>query len=415
MRTSQTPGRWILHIDMDAFYAAIEQRDCPAYRGKPVIVGADPQSGRGRGVVSAASYEARRFGIHSAMPISQAYRRCPHGVFLPVRMDRYQEVSARIFSIFHRYTDLVEPLSLDEAFLDVTGSLQLWGTPQAIGRRIQQDIWEEHRLTASVGVAMSKFIAKIASDLRKPQGFVVVPAGTEQAFLHPLPVERIWGVGPKTAAGLRGRGIHTIGQLAQVPCALVTAWFGRHGRHLWELAHGIDDREVIPEHPTHSLGAEVTFDRDTDDRDVIHQTLLRLAQRVGRRARAEGVKIQTLTLKLRTASFHTITRTCSLQDPVDRDAELHRVAQTLLHRVPLKAGQKVRLLGLAGSNLRNLREEPVQLSLFGSPGPAVDPLAKAVDTLRARFGEEIIQPATLLTSRQRESGLPGSPRWRHGV
>ncbi len=209
------PTHWIIHVDMDAFFASVEQRDHPEFRGKPVIVGADPKEGKGRGVVSAASYEAREFGIHSALPIGQAYRRCPHGIFLPVRMARYQEVSSHIFSIFRRYTDLVEPLSVDEAFLDVTGSLRLFGTPQAIGAQIQRDIWEDVHLNASVGVATTKFVAKVASDLQKPQGFVIVPDGTARAFLHDLPITRLWGAGPKTANLLQRRGYETIGQLAE--------------------------------------------------------------------------------------------------------------------------------------------------------------------------------------------------------
>lgn len=386
-------ARWIIHVDMDAFYASVEQRDHPEYRGKPVIVGADPKEGKGRGVVSAASYEAREFGIHSAMPIGQAYRRCPNGVFLPVRMSRYQEVSSVIFSIFRRYTDLVEPLSLDEAFLDVTGSLRLFGTPQAIGAQIQRDIREEERLNASVGVATTKFVAKVASDLQKPQGFVMVPEGTEQAFLHDLPIERLWGAGPKTAQILRRRGYETIGQLAARSCTELSTWLGKQGKHLWELANGIDDRQVVSEEPAKSIGAETTFEEDTAETTLIQQTILALTKRVGRRLRAETVQARTLTLKYRTARFRTFSRSVTLPDPTDQDPILYQVVLTLLDRLPCK-NEKVRLLGVAGSHLVKL-EDSRQLSLFSSSQESQGKITKAVDSIRSRFGDQAIQPATL--------------------
>ncbi|MDT7044224.1 DNA polymerase IV [Candidatus Nitronereus thalassa] len=389
-------SRWIIHVDMDAFYASVEQRDYPEYRGKPVIVGADPKEGKGRGVVSAASYEARKFGIHSALPIGQAYRRCPHGVFLPVRMARYQEVSSHIFSIFHRYTDLVEPLSFDEAFLDVTGSLRLFGTPQAIGAQIQRDIWNEEHLIASVGVATTKFVAKVASDLQKPQGFVMVPAGRERAFLHDLPIERLWGAGPKTAKLLRRRGYESIGQVASASCAELSVWLGKQGMHFWELANGIDDREVVPEETAKSIGAELTFASDTSDLAVIQQTLLDLAQRVGSRLRAEGVSAKTLTLKFRTAKFHTFTRSSTLSRSTDQDATIYRIALSLLDRLPC-AQESVRLLGIAGSHLGK-PEDSSQLNLFSSAHEAAVPISKALDSIRSRFGDQAIQPATLLSS-----------------
>ena len=393
-------SRWIIHVDMDAFYASVEQRDHPELRGKPVIVGADPKAGKGRGVVSAASYEAREFGIHSALPIGQAYRRCPHGIFLPVRMRRYQEVSSHLFSIFRRYTDVVEPLSLDEAFLDVTGSLRLFGTPQAIGAQIQRDIWEEEHLNASVGVATTKFVAKVASDLQKPQGFVIVPEGTERAFLHDLPIERLWGAGPKTANRLRRRGYATIGQLASASREDLSAWLGKPGTHFWELANGIDDREVIPGDPAKSIGAETTFDRDTAETSMIHQALLELSKRVGSRLRAEGLQARTLTLKFRTAAFHTYTRSLTLREPTDQDSTMYRVALTLLDRLPC-ANEKARLVGITGSHLMK-PEDFHQLSLFSSRQESQAHLMNAVDAIRSRFGVHAIQPATLLAKTRRE-------------
>ncbi len=389
--------RWIIHVDMDAFYASVEQRDHPTYRGRPVIVGADPQGGRGRGVVSAASYEARAFGIHSAMPISQAFRRCPEGVFLPVRMSHYQAVSAQIFQIFGRYTDLVEPLSLDEAFLDVTGSLRLFGPAEIIGRRIQAEIRAETGLGASVGIATNKFVAKVASDLRKPNGFVVVPPGQEADFLQPLPIERLWGVGPKTAGRLRRMGLTTIGEVAARPQLELAAGFGQLGAHLWELAHGIDTREVIPEEPAKSVGAETTFVEDTADPARIRQTLLALSERVARRLRADALQAGALTLKLRDETFRTQTRSVSLSEPTDQSQDLYRTVIMLLERLP-SSGRKVRLLGVAASRLSDLKGSGRQLSLELDPAGAKQRrLTEAVDRIQARFGKKAIRPASLLS------------------
>lgn len=394
--TSKKPtGRWIIHVDMDAFYASVEQRDHPEYCGRPVIVGADPKDGKGRGVVSAASYEAREFGVHSALPIGQAYQRCPDGIFLPVGMSRYKEVSSHIFSIFRRYTDLVEGLSLDEAFLDVTGSLRLFGTPQAIASQIQRDIWEEEYLNASVGVATTKFVAKVASDLQKPQGFVMVPEGTECVFLQDLPIERLWGAGPKTAKLLRSRGYETIGQLAAASCASLSTWLGKQGKHFWELANGIDTREVVPGEQAKSIGAETTFEHDTSDLQVIHQTYLELATQVGSRLRVEQVQAKTLTVKFRTAEFQTFTRSLTLQEPTDQDSTIYHHALTLLDRLPMH--KKARLLGVAGSNLVN-SETFHQLSLFPAAQESRTQVTKAVDAIRSRFGDQAIQPGTLLSN-----------------
>ncbi|MDE2180086.1 MAG: DNA polymerase IV [candidate division NC10 bacterium] len=390
--------RWILHIDMDAFYASVEQRDHPAYRGRPVIVGADPQGGRGRGVVSAASYEARAFGIHSAMPISQAYRRCPKGVFLPVRMSRYRTVSAQIFQIFARYTDLVEPLSLDEAFLDVTGSLRLFGPAENIGRRIQTEIRAETELGASVGIAANKFVAKVASDLRKPNGFVVVPPGQEAGFLQALPIERLWGVGPKTAGRLRRMGLTTIGEVAARPQMELAAAFGQLGAHLWELAQGIDSREVIPEEPTQSVGAETTFAEDTADPVRIRQTVLALSERVARRLRVDALQAGAITLKLRDETFRTRTRSVSLSEPTDQSQDLYQMALMLLERLPTLS-RKVRLLGVTASRLSDLRGSRRQLSLELDPSGAKQRrLTEAVDRIQARFGKGAIRPASLLST-----------------
>ena len=260
------PPRTVLHVDMDAFYAAVEQRDRPELRGKPVIVGANPLGGRGRGVVSTASYEARRFGVGSAMPISQAYRLCPKGAYLPVDMEKYGRESERIMKILRRFTDRVEPVSIDEAFLDVSGSGRAFGTGEEIARRLKEAIRREIQLTASVGVATSKLVAKVASDMRKPDGLVVVPPGTEAAFLAPLPVRRLWGVGPKMEELLARLGVQTIGDLVAVDAKRLGRRLGTHGHDLLVLAKGLDEREVVSESAeARSLGQEHTYDQDTDD------------------------------------------------------------------------------------------------------------------------------------------------------
>jgi nucleotidyltransferase/DNA polymerase involved in DNA repair len=308
-------NRRVIHIDMDAFYAAVEQLDHPEYRGRPLIVGADPKQGKGRGVVSTASYEARPFGVHSAMPISQAYRLCPQAVFVPVRMARYQQVSARILAIYQRYTDMVEPLSIDEAFLDVSRSTRLFGPVEAIAQRIKQDILREEGLVASVGVAPNKFLAKLASDLGKPDGFLVLHEADVDAFLCELPVSRLWGVGKQTTRQLEACGLHTIGQVAEWPETRLVARFGHLGRHIWRLAHGLDTRAVTAHRAAKSIGAETTFAEDTADPEDLRRTLVELAEKVGQRLRAEGYVATKVTLKFRDADFVTLTRTHSLSEP----------------------------------------------------------------------------------------------------
>ncbi len=389
--------RSILHIDMDAYFASVEQCDNPTYRGKPVVVGADPKGGMGRGVVSAASYEAREYGVHSAMPIGQAYRQCPDGIFLPVRMERYHEISERIFAIFHRYTDLVEPLSMDEAFLDVTGSYALFGSCETIGRRIQEKIWKEEQLHASVGVASNKFVAKVASDLKKPQGFVVVPGMKEREFLRDLPINRLWGVGPKTTRRLNELGYQKIGDITRHSQELLRSRFSNLGVHLWQLSHGLDDRPVVSETHAKSIGAETTFSRDTNSLSLMQQTLLALSERVAQRLRAEQVDARALTLKFRNESFETVTRSQVLSMPTDQAADLYTVALTLLVKVPFTK-QKVRLLGLSATKLTSV-EAHEQLTLFESGPQRNAQLSHAVDAIRHRFGNEVIQLGSLIERR----------------
>lgn len=387
------PVRVIIHVDMDAFYASVEQRDRPELRGQPVIVGADP---RGRGVVAAASYEARRFGVHSAMPISRAARLCPHAVFLPVDMEKYVQASKAIMAILADYSPLVEPLSLDEAFLDVTGTGRLFGPPRLLAQTIKRRIREEVGLTASAGIAPNKFLAKLASDLEKPDGLVEVRPGEEVAFLHPLPVERLWGVGPATARELRRMGIETIGQLARVSPRLLERRFGKAGRHLHELARGRDERPVEPFTPAKSVGAEETFVRDQRGREPLRLTLRAQAERVARELRSEGVAARTVTLKLRFGDFRTLTRR-GTAEPTQDGLEIFRRAWSLLERVPL--AQPVRLIGVSASGLAPA--DSGQLPLFAEPAARRARLARAVDALAQRFGEDALIPASVLEPSRR--------------
>ncbi len=387
-----TRNRRVVHIDMDAFYAAVEQLDHPEYRGHPVIVGADPQEGRGRGVVSTASYEARIFGVHSAMPISQAYRLCPQAIYLPVRMARYHEISERILTIFGRYTDVIEPLSIDEAFLDVTGSTQLFGPVEDIARRIKHDIQGEEHLIASVGVAPNKFLAKLASDVSKPDGFLVLQASEVEGFLRDLPVSRLWGVGKKTTHQLELLGLRTIGQVAQWPMVHLIKRFGSLGSHIWQLAHGLDERPVMPHRQPKSIGAETTFSTDMDDIEVLRRTLLELAEKVAHRLRVDGYLAVKVTLKYRDADFVTCTRTQALAEATAVAIDLYRVALQLLSHVP-NTKRKVRLLGIAASQLTAVEQ---QLSLFSAASQKRLQAERAGDAIKARFGPQAITRAALL-------------------
>jgi DNA polymerase-4 len=386
--------RAIAHIDMDAFYASVEQRDRPELRGRPVIVGADP---KGRGVVSAASYEARVFGVRSAMPISRAARLCPTGVFLRVDMDKYAAASRQIMMILDEFSPLVEPVSVDEAFIDLTGTTSLFGpAPQAV-REIKRRIRHETGLTASAGIAANKFIAKVASDLEKPDGLVVVEAGREAEFLAPLPIERLWGVGKATAKELAALGIATIAQLQRLPRATLVARLGDHGAGLHDLAFGRDNRSVEPWTPPKSMGAETTFERDTSDRARLDATLRGQAERVARELRAERLAAARVTLKLRFADFRTLTRSHTT-DPTQDGLELYRRVATLFAREPL--AQPVRLIGVSASALT--AEHTGQLGLLEASAVRRERLARAVDRITGRFGLDAIRPATLLRTPRRD-------------
>ena len=378
----------ILHVDLDAFFAAVEQRDHPEWRGKPLAVGMGGPNDRG--VVSAASYEARKFGVRSAMPIRTAKRLCPDCIFVPVRGAAYQAASREVMRILRRFTPLVQPISIDEAFLDVTGSRQLFGDGEAIARRIKDAVREELKLTASVGVASTKLVAKIASDLRKPDGLVVVEPGTEAGFLAPLPISRLWGVGASTATALRDFGVATIGDLQALDRSALVRRFGKHGASLVDRAHGLDPDPVDDPDAAKSLSHEMTFDQDTSDPEVLERTLLAMSEGVSGRLRHAGLKAGTVTVKVRDSAFNTVTRQRGLPEPTDMTEPIWRLAMELAR--PEMRGRKIRLLGVAASGFGG-RE---QLGLFEAGDERRRRAVEAADEVRERFGTRAITRARLL-------------------
>ncbi len=355
-------NRCIFHVDMDAFYASVEQRDNPGYRGRPVVVGADPRDGRGRGVVAACSYEARKFGIHSALPIGQAFRLCPEAVFVRPDMSKYKTASRRIHDIFHQFSDVVEPMSIDEAFLDITSRVSDAEEAVALATELKREINQREQLTASVGIAPNKFIAKIASDMKKPNGLVLVREVEVNEFLDPLPIGRLWGVGPKTEEKLRALGLDRVSQLRQVEQAVLEARFGRLGSHLWRLSNGIDERPVESSREAKSISQERTFLEDTSDRILLAETLKRLSDKVGVRLRKAGLTARTVTLKMRYSDFTTLTRQVRLRDTTDTSAEIFQIALRLFER-EWQASRRIRLIGVGVSALEK-RPRCVQLRLF---------------------------------------------------
>lgn len=377
----------ILHVDMDAFYASVEERDRPELVGKPVIVGGTPE---GRGVVAAANYIARKFGVHSAMPASTAKRLCPQAVFLRPQMSHYAECSAQIRAVFEHYTPLVEPLSLDEAFLDVTGSKALHGSAVTIARDIKNEIRNSLRLVASVGVAPNKFLAKIASDLEKPDALVVVDETKIQEFLDPLPVTRLWGVGRVTSTVFDRLDISTIGQLRRLSVERLEKHFGNGGAHLWKLAHGIDNRSVVPEREAKSISHEKTFAADVRDSEALQAWAHDLSEQVACRLRRIGLKARTVNLKVRFEDFHTITRSRTLPTPSNVTHEIWQAVETLLaERMPARR-LSVRLIGVGVSNLR--RRAETQLGLFDDDShKRHSRLDEIADGIKEKFGASSLQ------------------------
>ncbi len=394
--------RVILHVDMDAFFAAVEQRDHPEYRGKPVIVGANPKGGKGRGVVSTCSYEAREYGVHSAMPISQAYKRCPHGIYVQPNGKLYGQVSKEIFDILYEFIDAVEPVSIDEAFLDVTGSQKLFGEGEQIARLIKQRIKEKEGITASVGVAPNKYLAKIASDLEKPDGLVVVHPDRIGEFLHPLDISRLWGAGKHTQKKLHEMGIHTIGELAAFPREILKQKLGKMGDHFYRLAHGIDERPVVYGEGVRSVSNEHTFNEDILDEEVLMKTLLRLSEKVGYRLRKKGLQGRTIHLKLRYENFTTITRNKTLPAAVDTTQTIYKTVQ-LLFKNNYQKGRRVRLLGVGISGF-GMETAGEQLSLFDREQSTRSELDRLQDILTERFGKKIVSRAETLRQDKKKKG-----------
>ena len=395
----------ILHVDMDAFYASVEERERPELIGKPLIVGGTPE---GRGVVAAANYVVRKFGVYSAMPTATALRLCPQAIVLPPRLEYYARISEQIRQIFDRYTPLVEPLSLDEAFLDVTGSESLFGPSESIGRRIKREIRDELQLTASVGVAPNKFLAKVASDLEKPDGFVVVDGQRVQEFLDPLPVGRLWGVGRVAGEAFDRLGVRTIRELRQLSPALLTRHFGQSGEHFWQLAHGIDERRVVPDREAKSISHETTFAKDIEDLQVLRAWLLELSEQVAWRMRRHKLRGRTVTIKVRFDDFQTITRSQTLDAPTDMTQEIADSALALLaERMPARR-LRVRLLGVGISGFEN--PEQVQGNLFADEDrQRQGRLDETADRLKERFGSSALQRASSLLhdAKHRPAPRPG--------
>ena len=383
----------IIHVDLDAFFAAVEQRDHPELRGKPVIVGGDPRS---RGVVSTCSYEARKFGVHSAMPLATALRLCPQGIFVPVDGAKYQRVSRDVMTVLRRFTPAVEQVSIDEAFLDVAGSEALFGAAPEIARRIKREVVEATGLTVSVGVATTKLIAKVGSDLRKPDGLVIVEPGQEAAFLAPLEIRRLWGIGPKTAERLHGLGVRTIGELAALPVETLARALGDHGATLHDRAMGVDfDPVVGGGEAAKSVSHETTFAVDVTDPAEIERTLLALTEGVSARLRAGGIRAGTVAVKIRDSQFRTITRQKSLPEPSDLTDTIWRAALELAR--PEVRGKKIRLLGVSATQLG----APEQISMFEVVDAKQRRAVDAQDAVRRRFGDRAVTRASLL-----HRGLP---------
>ncbi len=375
----------IIHVDMDAFYASVEQRDQPDLAGKPVLVGGTAQQ---RGVVAAASYEARKFGIHSAMPSSQAIRLCPEAIFIPMRMSYYREISDQIHEIFLRYTPLVEPLSLDEAFLDVTDSTRLFGGAANIGKLIKSDVMSELRLTASIGIALNKFLAKIASDLEKPDGFVRIPEAC-QDFLDQLPINRLWGIGNVASAKLAKIGIHTISDFRLTETKVLEKTLGHGVQQLLQLANGFDDRKVVPEIEAKSISRETTFATDIQEIETLESSLLHLTEDVAARLRRKNMFARTVGIKLRFANFRTITRDMTHAEPTDITQPIWKCAQNLLYSAIGGTNFRVRLIGVQLQSL--VSEHERNKSLFDQTElQRQSQLDSVVDSINDRFGKSTV-------------------------
>ena len=410
--------RWIMHVDMDAFFASIEQLDHPEYKGHPVIVGGLSS----RGVVATCSYEARKFGVHSAMPISRAKKLCPDGIYVYPRMDRYTEVSHQIFSIMKEFTPYIEPLSIDEAFLEVSGMSTMYSGPKALGRAIKDRVYEKTGLIISAGLAPNKFLAKLASDLDKPDGLVVIPYGREKEILAPLPIKRIWGVGPRTEKILKTGGFHLMRHIQALPDeSSLIPLVGNQARRIWELANGIDDRPVETDRKIQSIGAEETYEEDLTDGSAIELEFRYFANRLSKRLRKRNLLGHTVSIKVRYDDFTTVSRQKRLDTPSDHEHVFFETALLLWNKLMQDKTSKqlngvtfmdppgpIRLLGLTVSGLDE--EVPMQDSLFESPkNETENKLAGVLDSLESKFGETAVMSGALW---QRFHGENGARRKR---
>ena len=381
-------NRVILHIDMDAFYASVEQMDNPALKGKPVIVGGTSN----RGVVSAASYEARKFGIHSAMPIFQAKQKCPEGIYIPVRMNRYQEVSRQVMEILRGFSPLIQQVSIDEAYMDISGVDKLLGGPRDIGLEVKNRIRETTSLTCSIGIAPNKFLAKVASDMDKPDGLTIVPPEKVPQFIDRLSIERVPGVGKKTVRTLNRMGVLTLGHIQRFSEHELLRKTGKFGERLWKLSRGIDETPVVPHRASKSISSERTLAVNTNDREVLKRQLLIQSEIVGKRAREKGVGGSTVTLKLKRADFTQMTRRVTIEKATNSTNTIYEEGLKLLDQV--KSSRKFRLVGIGLSNFVPLEEVSQQLSLFGKTEPldrSWEDVEKAMDTIKERFGRDAIK------------------------
>jgi DNA polymerase-4 len=378
----------ILHVDMDAFYASVAELDNPQYKGKALVVGAGV-----RGVVLSANYEARKFGIRAAMPVGRAKRMAPHAIFIAPEHHRYAEISERVMQIFHSYTPLVEPISLDEAFLDVTGSQKLFGDGREIAQKIRAQVEKDEGITCSVGIAQSKFIAKLASQHCKPNGMLEIKSDRILEFLHPLPVRAIWGVGPKTAESLDRLGLHTVADIANTPrSTLIRALGDATGESLYELAWGRDYRDVVPDEPEKSIGNEETFARDIDSPEEILREFLRMSEKATARLRERNLYAKTISIKIKFADFTSITRSKTVPLAIDGTQEVYEIVKKL-YLALRNDGARIRLVGVSLGNLTEA--SPVQLE-FGAREKGWRDADTAIDKAKARFGRESVRPGRLI-------------------
>ena len=384
----------IVHVDMDAFFASVEQLHHPEWRGKPVIVGADPREGRGRGVVSTASYEARKYGIHSAMPISKAYRLCPHGIYVAPHGKLYSDYSKQIFEILYHFTPIVEILSIDEAFLEVTGSLHLFNSIENLGKEIKKQIFEVTKLTASLGIAPNKSVAKIASDFIKPDGLTIVSQEDIQKFLDPLPITKLFGVGKKMHEILQHLGINTVKDLCNYPKAFLEDKFGEMGAHIYNMARGIDDRRVQIDDEIKSISHETTFETDLVDEEHLNNTMLHLAAKVGQRLRKRNLKGKTIQLKIRFDDFTTFTRRKTLVNYTHLTDDIYKIGLKMLKEFyPLE--KPIRLIGIGVSHI--IDEKGMQISLWDIQNEKKLALEKIMDQIQEKFGKSAIIHANTIS------------------